>query len=144
MSTWEAEIEKSKSLRPTWSLYQVPGQPELQRHLSKKHKNKQTQDVNKHGHHNIQVSRSHVSDSHRGVHTYRLLLVFEVTPEFFQIRRHCRAWQFKRFNDVTSIASLIFCDESVGITLEKEEARLDNSKSTNKTQDIGINQLQTH
>jgi hypothetical protein len=38
-STWEAEAGRFLSLMPTWSIEQVPGQPELHRDcVSKKNK----------------------------------------------------------------------------------------------------------
>lgn len=51
--------------------------------------------------------------------SYRFLLVLERRPKLLQFRWDRRAGQLQGFNDITSIANLIFCDEGVGVTLEE-------------------------
>lgn len=54
-----------------------------------------------------------------GLHStsYRFLLVFEGAPELLQFRRDRRARQLQGLDDVTCVASLLLCDEGVGIPL---------------------------
>lgn len=56
-------------------------------------------------------SREHTS--------YRFLLVFERGPKLLQFRWDSRTRQLQSFDNITSIANLIFCDEGVGIALEE-------------------------
>ena len=44
-STWEAEAGRSLSLKPTWSIEQVPGQPGLHREILSQKQNKMKEKV---------------------------------------------------------------------------------------------------
>lgn len=52
--------------------------------------------------------------------SYRFLLIFERHPELFQFRWDRRARQLQSLDDVASVASLVFGDESVGKALAEE------------------------
>lgn len=53
--------------------------------------------------------------------SYRFLLIFKRHPELFQFRWDRRARQLQSFEDVPSIASLVFCDECIGKALKRKE-----------------------
>ena len=52
------------------------------------------------------------------VPSYRFLLIFKGHPELFQFRWDRGARQLQSFDDVPSVASLVFSDESVGEALK--------------------------